>query len=439
MTDSSIPDIPTFADALSPLERAPLGLQVALTVFEIGLLTFPEEADHEKREKLTASLLDAIKARRLHADGNPDGCRPIVVFPPDGKAQIKGEANDSPLSCALRHQGTRRTLRREPRLVEWCFGSVWLEEQAWGGDNCLVEWVDYLTFLETPAARSIPKPNWRAYPRLSDTLSYADAKARLGATDADMCAWTLDRGFRPNDGLVAYQQFNGRLSEFDWSNAVPDLPWLDQLAVLRFSRAEVEHFQPDPDPARRYLTCLEAVERVQKTHPQLSRASVESRLTAVSMAKPGELNLDLVARDPLAAKRELNRETLSECLFIADQIDQFTRECGDEQGAAPAPSAPTLPPGEPDRPEQGAAESPKRKRVDALAEAIEAALEVLSPDGRLPTPARLFEYLLTQDATGVVIPGDSKKVFYWIASNGNKQSADISTIAKRLDRMKQGD
>lgn len=116
-------------------------------------------------------------------------------------------------------------------------------------------------------------------------------------------------------------------------------------------------------------------------------------------------------------------------------------------GAAPALSALTLPQGEPatlhqgepDRPEPGAAESRKRKRVDSLAEAIEAALEVLSPDGRLPTPARLFEYLLTQDTTGVVIPGDSKTVFYWIASNGNKQSADFSTIAKRLDRMKQGD
>ncbi|MDS4019564.1 MAG: hypothetical protein RKR03_03500 [Candidatus Competibacter sp.] len=107
------------------------------------------------------------------------------------------------------------------------------------------------------------------------------------------------------------------------------------------------------------------------------------------------------------------------------------------QGAAIAPAP--LPQGEPDKPEQGAAESSrKRKRVDALAEAIDAALEVLSPDGRLPTPVRLFEYLLTQDTTGVVIPGDSKTVFYWIASNGNKQSADFSTIAKRLDRMKQG-
>ncbi len=176
-------------------------------------------------------------------------------------------------------------------------------------------------------------------------LLYAQAKAFLNATDADMCAWTLHRGFRPNSGLVAYKRFNGRLSEFDWSkDATPDFPWFDQLAVLRFSRAEVENFQPDPDPDLRHLTYPEAVERVRKTHSQLSRASIENRLMLVAMAKRGELNLDLVAIDPLAAKRELKRETLPECLFIADQIDRFARECGEDQSAGIAPA--TTEPGE---------------------------------------------------------------------------------------------
>jgi hypothetical protein len=88
-------------------------------------------------------------------------------------------------------------------------------------------------------------------------------------------------------------------------------------------------------------------------------------------------------------------------------------------------------------PTQGATVSRKR-RIDALAEAIDAALEVLSPDGRLPTAAVLFEYLRTQDKTGVVIPGNSPTVFYWYANNGNKQSADISVITKRLGRIKKG-
>lgn len=349
----SIPDVPAFADALSPLERAKLGLQDELTVFEIGLLTYPDKKADKERRRLTDFLLDTIKAGQLVADGNPDGWRPTVQFSPEGEAQNKG-----PFPFAQPHQGTRRTLRGREQLVSGRFGSVRLEEQDWQGDNCLVTWMDYWEFLATPAARGIPKPNWPGCPRQADTVSYEDAKACLGASDADMCAWTLHRGLRPNGGFVAYKRFNGRLSKFDWSeDATLDSPWLDQLAVLRFSRAEVESFQPDPD--LRYLTYLEAIERVRKTHPRLPRASIENRLMLVAMAKRGEVNLDLVAIDPLAAKRELNWQTLPECLFRVDQIDELARECGDEQGAAPAPSAPTLPQGEPDRPEQGAATKPE--------------------------------------------------------------------------------
>ena len=43
MTDSIIPDVPVFADAISPLKRAELGLQDELSVFEIGLLTYPDK------------------------------------------------------------------------------------------------------------------------------------------------------------------------------------------------------------------------------------------------------------------------------------------------------------------------------------------------------------------------------------------------------------
>lgn len=76
MTDSSIPDVPAFADLLSPLERAKLGLQDELSVFEIGLLTHPGDDGRdslEKRAKLTAFLVEAIKAGRLAAYGDPAG------------------------------------------------------------------------------------------------------------------------------------------------------------------------------------------------------------------------------------------------------------------------------------------------------------------------------------------------------------------------------
>lgn len=132
----------------------------------------------------------------------------------------------------------------------------------------------------------------------------------------------------------------------------------------------------------------------------------------------------------------IQRDAILDWLNLDNNLPAIWRcYCSSYQGE-PAP----LPQSEPNnKPEPGAAESRKRKRVDALAEAIEAALAVLSPDGKLPTPVALFEYLRTQDKTGVVTPGDSKMVFYWTASNGNKQSADISTIAERLDRMKRGD
>lgn len=332
MTGETLSESATFADRLSPLERAKAGLQEELTVFEIGLLTYPDNDGREtleKRARLTDFLLQAIKAGQLYADGNPDGCKPIVWFSPEGKASI-----DGPLSYALQHQGTRRTLRRQEQLVASRFGSVWKEEQDWHGDNCLVTWLDYLGFFKLPAAHGIPKPNWPGRPPESALISYDDAKARLGASDADMCGWTLDRGFRPNDRLVAYQKINGRLSEFDWSDAKPDFPWLDQLGVLRFSRTEVEHFQPDPDPDLRYLTYREAIERVRETHPRLSRESIENRLMLVAMAEEGTLNLDLVARDPLARKRKLTRQTFPECLFLVIHIDKFARELGEDQGTA---------------------------------------------------------------------------------------------------------
>lgn len=327
MTGKTLSESATFADRLSPLERAKAGLQEELTVFEIGLLTYPDKDADEERRRLTDFLLDAIKAGQLYADGNPDGCKPIVWFSPEGKASI-----DGPLCYALQHQGTRRTLRRQEQLVASRFGSVWKEEQDWHGDNCLVTWLDYLGFFKLPAAHGIPKPNWPGRPPESALISYEDAKARLGASDADMCGWTLDRGFRPNDRLVAYQDITGRLSEFDWSDAKPDFPWLVQLSVLLFSRTEVEHFQPDSD--LRYLTYQEAVERVRKTRPRLSREFVEDRLKFVAMAKEGELNLALLARDPLARKRKLTKETLPECLFLVTQIDKFARRFGEDQGTA---------------------------------------------------------------------------------------------------------
>ena len=81
MTDSSIPDVPALADALSPLERAKLGLQDELSVFEIGLLTYPGDDDRKKWARLTDFLLETIKTGVLAAYGDPDDDRARGVPP----------------------------------------------------------------------------------------------------------------------------------------------------------------------------------------------------------------------------------------------------------------------------------------------------------------------------------------------------------------------
>lgn len=292
MTDSSIPDVPAFADELSPLERAELGLQNELSVCEIGQLTYPKESTRSKREQLTDYLLKVIKGGQLAAYGDPDGWPVIESSWPSYHTEHlyprcdghKGSITPDYSQLGGLYRGSHNPF--DPFSAFSDYDRPYKPRTHWRtqyeGDWCLVTRADYLAFVESPAAHGIPFPD----------------------------SWKAPHG-----------------------------------------------------------------ERV---------AQLET-----SAEKPEGLPL-------------------------------------------PVPQS------ELDRPGQGAAKSQKRKRqrVDALGEAIEAALEVLSHDGRLPTQMALFEYLLTQDKTGVVIPGDSKTVFYWYASNGNKQSADISTIAKRLDRMK---
>lgn len=410
MTDSIIPDVPVFADAISPLKRAELGLQDELSVFEIGLLTYPDKDADKKRRQLVDFLLSAIKARQLLADGNPDGERCMVYFSPEGKAQV-----DGPLSYALRHEGTRKTLRQGKQPDSDSFGSVQWEEQAWHGNNCLVTWMDYQVFLATPVAKGIPKPYWPACPKIEEAMPYVRAKVYLNATDADMCAWTL-----LSSSLTVYQKCSSRLERFEWPNTTrndkPLLPWQDQLALLWFSRVELEHFHPD----NRYLTGEEAINRVQRGFPSMACASIEDRLMAKAWPGKDQINFDLIPISPYPLS-DRNRKTLRLCIFQTDQIDQFAREYCEDHGAAQPY-------------EQGAVK--QHKRIDALGEAIEAAIEVLSLDGRLPTPAQMFKYLRTQDKTGVVAAGESKEVIYWVASNGNKQSTSIENITKRLNRMK---
>ena len=105
-------------------------------------------------------------------------------------------------------------------------------------------------------------------------------------------------------------------------------------------------------------------------------------------------------------------------------------------GATP-PVETSLP--EPARP-ASVAKPKKRRRNDAMSNAIQAALAVLSPSGgALPRPADLFDYLVRSDATKT-IRGVAKgnRALLWIDDNGNEQILTFSALTKRLNRIRQG-
>lgn len=146
MTDSSISDVPTFSDALSSMERAALGLQDALSIFEIANATFLEK---EKQTRLIDFLLQAIKAGLLKADGNPDGWEVKSCVVP-----VPGFYEENPWPRCKPHAGTRITMDIRPGYMSQ------YAVMRWHGDNCLIQRTDYLALLATPAARGIPAPDW---------------------------------------------------------------------------------------------------------------------------------------------------------------------------------------------------------------------------------------------------------------------------------------
>jgi len=163
MTASSIPDVPAFADALAPLERAALGLQDELSIWEIATATYPEKADYQKREWLTDFLLQAIKAGRLAAYGNPDGWRCWQA-----KTDLPGSIPrflQNPFPRCERHEPRPRfgPNTRDAMLGKLAGG--FKRVASWEGVNSLIWRADYLAILATPAARGITAPDWWKAPQ----------------------------------------------------------------------------------------------------------------------------------------------------------------------------------------------------------------------------------------------------------------------------------
>jgi hypothetical protein len=146
----------SFADTLTPLERAPLGLQADLSLFEVGKLTFPDNAKFQ--QSLVQTLIGNAKAGNLPVYGNPDGwldwistdaSQPIGNTPlfPQCSAHL-GSKNIVPPFVVSRNGETRIQAR-----------AIGAEQVKYSGDNCLASHADYFAFLKTPLARGIPKPD----------------------------------------------------------------------------------------------------------------------------------------------------------------------------------------------------------------------------------------------------------------------------------------
>lgn len=102
-------------------------------------------------------------------------------------------------------------------------------------------------------------------------------------------------------------------------------------------------------------------------------------------------------------------------------------------GATPGPEpAESIPPVETSLPE-------RRQRIDAISDAIRAALPVLSPSGAYPRPHELFDYLAKNDSTRTITGlANGNRALLWKDNNGNEQRLTFSALVKRLDRIRQG-
>ena len=213
---------------------------------------------------------------------------------------------------------------------------------------------------------------------------------------------------------------------------VEELPLLehptDKAARLRFAYA-VKAAMDFGDLA----VVLKPVERMRYEQHEMQRVRV-SRDAPVRERPAQDTRKKIVCTEN---RRYFNREAYRawrltcppDLLSPQSQIEKWL-------GATPAVET-SLPEPEPvARPES----TGKRQRIDALGNAIQAALAALSPSGNaLPRPHELFDYLAHHDATKT-ITGIAKgnRALLWIDDNGNEQRLTFPALSKRLDRIRQG-
>ena len=131
-------------------------------------------------------------------------------------------------------------------------------------------------------------------------------------------------------------------------------------------------------------------------------------------------------------ERETYRQWRAQC--PARLLSSDLSHIGAWLGDLVKPARPATPePVEPSLPE-------RRQRIDAISDAIRAALVVLSPSGAYPRPHELFDYLAKNDSTRTITGlAKGNRALLWIDDNGNEQRLTFSALGKRLERIRQGD
>lgn len=148
--------------------------------------------------------------------------------------------------------------------------------------------------------------------------------------------------------------------------------------------------------------------------------------------KRAQRSNSLVSHKEPCVERETYRAWRAQCpASLLSPLSQVSRwlDAQPSPPETPTPALPALP--KPDLPA-------KRKRNDALADALRAAIAVLSPDGSPPPSSHaLFEYLKTRDTTRTVT-GVSRdgKALLWMDSNGNPQKTKMQALSKRISRIR---
>ncbi|CDH46567.1 hypothetical protein [Candidatus Contendibacter odensensis] len=284
--------------------------------------------------------------------------------------------------------------------------------------------------LSTPAKKP-PPACW---------LSYAEAKAKLNASDTDMFKWTAwpeDKTGKSKLYVYKKNEYEAEMETgYNWKRVgrLRDKSrndWWISIQFCNFHAANVERFQPDPDD--HYWNYEEVIAQLRHSLPDTSERDLVALLTEASKGDKGEFTLQLIVNSP----------TLTDHIFRQSEVIKLAAHCSCPEQATPAPAVPTLleptafavPALAPSEPTKKTKKGAGATRRTALGKAEDVALRTLRKElKREPDFAEFWDYLIHRDDTGTVADSTDDRLD-WIGAN-KPCSTDKSTMRNRLTNVK---